>query len=405
MQLVAKLVTTSDDDQVACAACVVLANLIVTSSVASGSLRKKFKTACKEIIENDETWRKNLGPRSLSSVAQFGHSLKYIVFSHRSWPGAIRHLVELVSTLSRTPSRTKVGKSDADTGQGKADPAPFDTKRVRFLFGHLAPSLGKIQSEDKNTDILLWTSVRTAVFATAAAVMNRSDMFRDESKYRTIDHFMSKDEEHLELTWKSLNHSWRSSSHEDIWTGDISSSSSTENDQAAEEFVTVRITAGGNGKKKAYTNKIRASKTTVHALRVKIAHQEGIPASSVRLYCKGIQLAELGTDILERAVDTIKSLNSDENVDLSDSIPISIVRESLWLVTTSKLYSTLSLDESEVLQIVLQQPPEVGLPCTSLLYQIACQKKHRKRLEVEGASAIIMEATKICLDERCVVSC
>ena len=104
--------------------------------------------------------------------------------------------------------------------------------------------------------------------------------------------------------------------------------------------------------------------------------------------------------ILERAVDTIKSLNSDENVDLSDSIPISIVRESLWLVTTSKLYSTLSLDESEVLQIVLQQPPEVGLPCTSLLYQIACQKKHRKRLEVEGASAIIMEATKICLDER-----
>ena len=119
MQCVAKFVTTSDDDQVACAACVVLANLIVTSSVACGSLRKKFKTACKEIIENDETWRKNLGPRSLSSVAQFGHSLKNIVFSHRSWPGAIRHLVELVSTLSRTPSRTKVGKSDADTGQGK----------------------------------------------------------------------------------------------------------------------------------------------------------------------------------------------------------------------------------------------------------------------------------------------
>ena len=245
------------------------------------------------------------------------------------------------------------------------------------------------------------TQVRTAVFATAAAVMNRSDVFRDESKYRTMDHFISNNDEHLELTWKSLSHSWRSSSqHENSGMGDISSSSSTENDQADEEFVTVRITAGGNGKKEAYTNKIRASKTTIHNLRVKIAHQEGIPASSVRLYCKGIQLAELGTDILERAVDTIKSLNSDENVDLSDSIPISIVRESLWLVTASKLYSTLSLDESEVLQIVLQQPPEVGLPCTSLLYQLARQKRHRKRLEIEGASAIIMEATKICLDER-----
>jgi len=309
------------------------------------------------------------------------------------------------------PSRTKIGKSatDHNQGQGKADPAKIDTKRLRFLFSHLAPHLGKIKSEQEDADVLLWTSVRTAVFATASAAINQGVMFQNENKNRTIKDLIENndDERVFELSWRSIDFQRKSSLHSNIsstnsrWNGDTVMMSSSVvargNEQADEEFIAVHIR--GNNEGKMYKNNM-SSNTTVHDLRLRIARYENIPVSNVRLYCKGIQLAELGPDIIQRAVDTIKSVNTDENVDVADSIPISIVRESLWLVAATKSYSRSYLDECEVLQIVLQQPPEVGLPTANLLYQVACQKKHKKKLESEGASAIVMDALKVCSDER-----
>jgi len=118
IQHISNLVT-SQDDRIACAACVVLANLIVTSSVACGSLRKKFKMACKEIIEKSKLWRKGVGPLSLSSIAQFGRSLYSFVVERRSWPGAVSFLfffcvcvcVFYLTFLTHLPTHPHIGTS------------------------------------------------------------------------------------------------------------------------------------------------------------------------------------------------------------------------------------------------------------------------------------------------------